>query len=328
MELKFVSDFLSIETFFICALSTQWDFCWPVAPLLLRSFCRKTSLDVVKKSSKKLVKFMAQDSQVLSTREFHLFRTHLYFTLAIELLISAEASKKLLRLKSRVDPLRMRVICWLPLLCFFLSNLQNQIWRLFKGRRASIGKAHWTSRRKTPHSSQVSDMKNEEQIPLSLSVYSSWLSFSGLFSTVFSNAGIEGVKTPLPKDSKNLSAKEISEMHLNNESPSDWAKVFEINTSSLFFASMAMLPLLEAGNKSPPKSKTGRTGWSGAIINITSISGVVKMAQDVRTKNEREIFSRSRIFQLDDCWQYNVFLAFLLSNVIPFSIMLTTLQKE
>lgn len=90
-------------------------------------------------------------------------------------------------------------------------------------------------------------------------------------------------------------------MHLNNESPSDWAKVFEINTSSLFFASMAMLPLLEAGNKSPPKSKTGRTGWSGAIINITSISGVVKMAQDVRTKNEREIFSRSRIFQLDDC---------------------------
>lgn len=87
-------------------------------------------------------------------------------------------------------------------------------------------------------------------------------------------------------------------MHLKNESPSDWAKVFEINTSSLFFASMAMLPLLEAGNKSPPKSKTGRTGWSGAIINITSISGVVKMAQDVRKQIREKSFLVQRFFNL------------------------------
>lgn len=42
---------------------------------------------------------------------------------------------------------------------------------------------------------------------------------------------------------------------------------------------MALLPLLEAGNASPPSARANRH-WSSSVINITSISGQVKLSQN------------------------------------------------
>ena len=40
---------------------------------------------------------------------------------------------------------------------------------------------------------------------------------------------------------------------------------------------MTFLPLLEAGNAKPPTNQA--RNWSSAVINITSISGIVKISQ-------------------------------------------------
>lgn len=52
----------------------------------------------------------------------------------------------------------------------------------------------------------------------------------------------------------------------------DWVDVYRTNVASIYFVSTAFLPLLE-------KSSERHAGWSSTIINITSISGVVKTAQ-------------------------------------------------
>ena len=140
-------------------------------------------------------------------------------------------------------------------------------------------------------------MKKKESFTFSSSE-SSWscslyLLLSYHLLLTYSNAGIEGPVTHLGPDPKSLSAKKLSEMHLSNESTEDWTNVFKTNTTSLFFCSMAMLPLLEKGNESPPKGKkSGKGGWSGTIINITSISGVVKMAQDVSRRKRLKMLKQ------------------------------------
>lgn len=65
------------------------------------------------------------------------------------------------------------------------------------------------------------------------------------------------------------SAEEISSTVIEKASFDQWTDVYRINCASIFMMSMAFLPLLQAG--------TERTkGWSSAIINITSISGMTK----------------------------------------------------
>jgi NAD(P)-dependent dehydrogenase (short-subunit alcohol dehydrogenase family) len=51
--------------------------------------------------------------------------------------------------------------------------------------------------------------------------------------------------------------------------PSAWAATFETNVSSQFFVSAGFLPLLAKAREKTP-------GFSPSIINITSISGVMK----------------------------------------------------
>lgn len=52
----------------------------------------------------------------------------------------------------------------------------------------------------------------------------------------------------------------------------DWTDVYRTNVASIYFVSLAFLPLLE-------KSTQRHQGWSSSIINISSISGMVKTAQ-------------------------------------------------
>lgn len=52
----------------------------------------------------------------------------------------------------------------------------------------------------------------------------------------------------------------------------DWSDVFRTNVSQIWFMSTAFLPLLQ-------KASDEQHGWSGTIVNITSISGQVKTTQ-------------------------------------------------
>ena len=63
-------------------------------------------------------------------------------------------------------------------------------------------------------------------------------------------------------------AKAISE-HLWKVGPESWSDTFATNVTALYFVGAAFLPLLDQGLKNTP-------GFSPSIINITSISGVMK----------------------------------------------------
>ncbi|KAJ5884785.1 hypothetical protein N7495_009295 [Penicillium taxi] len=52
----------------------------------------------------------------------------------------------------------------------------------------------------------------------------------------------------------------------------EWDNVFRTNASQLFFMTTAFLPLLSQGSEQ-------EHGWSSTVINITSISGIVKVSQ-------------------------------------------------
>lgn len=52
----------------------------------------------------------------------------------------------------------------------------------------------------------------------------------------------------------------------------EWTDVYRTNVAQIFFTTTAFLPLLQNSSKRFP-------GWSGTVINISSISGLVKTAQ-------------------------------------------------
>jgi len=52
----------------------------------------------------------------------------------------------------------------------------------------------------------------------------------------------------------------------------DWLQTYQTDVVSLFFMTTAFLPLLQA-------STERHHGWSGTVVNIGSISGIVKLAQ-------------------------------------------------
>jgi len=53
---------------------------------------------------------------------------------------------------------------------------------------------------------------------------------------------------------------------------SEWDGIFRTNVAQLFFMTTAFLPLLQKGTER-------EHGWSSTVINITSISGIVKVSQ-------------------------------------------------
>jgi hypothetical protein len=58
-----------------------------------------------------------------------------------------------------------------------------------------------------------------------------------------------------------------------NESPSSWANLYSINTFPVFFVTTAFLGLLDKGARE-------KEGSLSCVINVTSISGVIKLAQN------------------------------------------------
>ena len=58
-----------------------------------------------------------------------------------------------------------------------------------------------------------------------------------------------------------------------NSTFDDWDASYRTNVSSLYFMTTAFLPLLQKGTEQ-------RYAWSSTVINTSSISGIVKVAQD------------------------------------------------
>ncbi|KAK4934102.1 hypothetical protein LTR66_015724, partial [Elasticomyces elasticus] len=87
---------------------------------------------------------------------------------------------------------------------------------------------------------------------------------------LINNAGIE-------LNSQQTEAKTAEEMSDNlfndeNETFETWTDTYRTNVPQLFFMTIAFLPLLQKATEHQEK-------WSAAVINVSSISGIVKTAQ-------------------------------------------------
>jgi len=75
-----------------------------------------------------------------------------------------------------------------------------------------------------------------------------------------------------PSLSASKRAEEISQYLFNNESFEEWSALYSVNTFSTYFMTVAFLGLLANGSQDKP-------GFTSNVINITSISGLIKLAQ-------------------------------------------------
>lgn len=88
-----------------------------------------------------------------------------------------------------------------------------------------------------------------------------------------------GQTGPLSKFFNDLSAPQhqspetLGQAMFENESFEGWADLYTINSSSIFFVTMAFLGLLAKGSED-------RAGYTSCVINISSISGSWKLAQN------------------------------------------------
>jgi len=90
-----------------------------------------------------------------------------------------------------------------------------------------------------------------------------------------SSAGQTGPVSPFMGDPDAPERKDAESLGLGlfNESLEGWADLYAINTFSVFFVTSAFLGLLAKG------SEDVKDYWS-SVINITSISGHIKVAQN------------------------------------------------
>ncbi|KAG6040337.1 hypothetical protein E4U41_000894 [Claviceps citrina] len=83
------------------------------------------------------------------------------------------------------------------------------------------------------------------------------------------NAGIANGST---YNSEAKSAKDLQSTMFNDSTFDTWIDLYRTNVAALYFTTAAFLPLLQASSEQ-------HEGWSGTVINITSVSGLVKTAQ-------------------------------------------------
>ncbi|KAL3706959.1 hypothetical protein TMatcc_007972 [Talaromyces marneffei ATCC 18224] len=88
---------------------------------------------------------------------------------------------------------------------------------------------------------------------------------------LINNAGISGSAR---QDTERKHPEALKETFFNNNAATieDWESVYRTNAAQLFFITSASLPLLQNATDKIP-------GFSSTVINITSISGIVKASQ-------------------------------------------------
>jgi len=93
----------------------------------------------------------------------------------------------------------------------------------------------------------------------------------GYLNVLINNAGISGPKHDIHEDKSN--AEHVSKCLWEDQDFKEWSELYTTNVSSTYFTSAAFLPLLQEGTK---RSK----GYSSSILNISSISGLIKESQN------------------------------------------------
>ncbi|GAA5933537.1 hypothetical protein JCM1841_006345 [Sporobolomyces salmonicolor] len=92
------------------------------------------------------------------------------------------------------------------------------------------------------------------------------------------NAGISGEVTKLAPLN---TAQEIFDAHWKEQTMEGWTDVFRTNAFALFYSTIAFLPLLEKNTwGKDPAGKEIYENYQTGVVNITSISGLVKSAQN------------------------------------------------
>ncbi|KAJ6557267.1 hypothetical protein DFH09DRAFT_541341 [Mycena vulgaris] len=100
----------------------------------------------------------------------------------------------------------------------------------------------------------------------------------GKLHILVNNAGQVGPTSPFLQDAaapERKDAETLGQALFDNEAPSGWADVYAINTFSIFFVTTAFLGLLDKGTR-----ESTTPGFSSSVVNITSISGLIRLAQD------------------------------------------------
>ncbi|KAB5547131.1 hypothetical protein GE09DRAFT_201219 [Coniochaeta sp. 2T2.1] len=93
---------------------------------------------------------------------------------------------------------------------------------------------------------------------------------NGVLHILVNNAGVSGDTV----STESSSAQEMKANLFDAEAATfdDWTSTYKTNVASVYFVTAAFLPLLQ-------KSSDVTPGWSGTVINTSSISGLVKSAQ-------------------------------------------------
>jgi len=163
-------------------------------------------------------------------------------------------------------------------------------WMIAEGLAVNGAKVYITGRRKEVLEQRVMSFEKENQgkgclVPLVMDVTDkkSILAAQEVVSSkesklhiLVNNAGQTGPVSPFLEDTQGPEHKDpetLGRAMFNNESFEAWADLYSINTFSLYFVSTAFLGLLAKGSADIP-------GYTSSIINITSISGNIKLAQN------------------------------------------------
>ena len=88
---------------------------------------------------------------------------------------------------------------------------------------------------------------------------------------VVANAGVSGPKAEPDKSE----AEELKAKLWNNESVEDWDKTWRTDVTSVYFTTVAFLPLLQAAVE--PKGPGEK--FSASVITTSSMSGIMRPAQ-------------------------------------------------
>lgn len=81
-----------------------------------------------------------------------------------------------------------------------------------------------------------------------------------------------------------INASTLGQALFDYQTFNEWDNLYKVNTSSIFFVSNAFLGLLDSGTQD-----LASEGFTASIINITSISGITKLAQ--RHVCNKDVFS-------------------------------------
>jgi len=153
-----------------------------------------------------------------------------------------------------------------------------------KGLAANGAKVYITGRRKGVLETVASDSAIGTIIPLSMDVTDKASILQardiiaekeGRLHILVNNAGQVGpVSTFLNNDvaPERKDASTLGQALFDSESFDSWADLYKINTFSIFFVTSAFLGLLDKGSSE-------REGYTSSVINITSLSGITKLAQ-------------------------------------------------